>query len=388
MTTTTVASVLIVDDEPAVRDIMARWVASLGLSARTAASADEALVKLRAERCDLAVIDIRMPGHDGFWLVDELHRRHPDIAVVLSTAYAALLEAEPSPLHIADLLIKPFPRERFVMAVERGRHWRKEAVDDLSWRMRLLLELRDRIENICLEVARHADAGASEAEVLEALTMARIPDAVAHGERVAHFAVSGARELGLTSDAVDQVERVALFHDIGKLAMPDSLVNKPSCLTAAEQAIVRRHVDAGAEILASTRTLHDLARLVLATHEWFGGGGYPLGLAGDAIPLAGRIIAVADSYDAMTQGGQHCDRLDSAEAVSEVMRCAGSQFDPAVVDAFLTVLGTHYDIAALTGPRYTDRESSTENGRGRSSRTASVARERATRSLTPPRASE
>src|SRR5204862_7218064 len=78
MTRTTVASVLIVDDEPAVRDIMARWVTSLGLSAWTAASADEALVKLRTERCDLAVVDVRMPGHDGLWLLDELHRRHPD----------------------------------------------------------------------------------------------------------------------------------------------------------------------------------------------------------------------------------------------------------------------------------------------------------------------
>jgi len=339
--TSIVASVLIVDDEPAVRDIMARWVVSLGLNARTAANADEALAKLRAQPCDLAVIDIRMPGHDGLWLADELRRRHPDTAVVLATAYAALLDGEPSTPPIADLLIKPFERERFVMAVDRGRHWRKEAVDELSWQARLSLELRDRTDSICIEVARQADAGAPESGVLAALAMARVPDTIAHGERVARFAVSVARELGLNRDAVDQLESVALFHDIGKLAIPDSLLNKPSCLTPAEQAIVRHHVDAGAEILASTRTLNELARLVLATHEWFAGGGYPLGLAGEAIPLVGRIIAVVDSYDAMTQGRQYCDRLDSAEAVSELMRCAGSQFDPTVVDAFLAVLGTH-----------------------------------------------
>ena len=336
-----VASVLIVDDEPAVQDIMARWVVSLGLNARTAANADEALAKLRVEPCDLAVIDIRMPGHDGFWLADELRRRHPATAVVLATAYAALLDGEPSAPPIADLLIKPFKRERFVMAVERSRHWRKEAVDELIWQSRLSLELRDRTENICAEVARQADAGAAESGVLTALTMARIPDAIGHGERVARFAVSVGRDLGLARDAIDQLERVALFHDIGKLAIPDSLLNKPSCLTPAEQAIVRRHVDAGAEILASTRTLHAFAPLVLGTHEWFAGGGYPFGLAGDAIPLVGRIIAVVDSYDAMTQGCQYGDRIDSAEAVSELMRCAGSQFDPTVVDAFLGVLGTH-----------------------------------------------
>ena len=152
--TSIVASVLIVDDEPAVRDIMARWVVSLGLNARTAANADEALATLHTEPCELAVIDIRMPGHDGLWLADELRRRHPDTAVVLATAYAALLDGEPSAPPIADLLIKPFERERFVMAVERGRHWRKEAVDDSSWQARLSLELRDRTDNICVEVAR------------------------------------------------------------------------------------------------------------------------------------------------------------------------------------------------------------------------------------------
>lgn len=339
--TTTLASVLIVDDEPVVRDIMARWAVSLGLRAQTAANADEALATLRAEQCDLAVIDVMMPGHDGLWLADELRRRHPCTAVVLATAYTSVLDGERSAPPVADLLIKPIERERFVMAVERGRHWRKEALDELSWRLRLSLELRDRTENICGAVGRQADPGALEASVLTEMAAARTPDAMAHGERVARFAVSVARELWLSGDAIEQLESVARFHDIGKLAIPDSLLNKPSCLTPAEEAIVRRHVDAGAEILASTRTLHELAGLVLATHEWFGGGGYPLGLVGDAIPLAARIIAVVDSYDAMTQGPHYRDRLDSAEAVSELMRCAGSQFDPAIVDAFLAVLGRH-----------------------------------------------
>src|SRR5712692_186962 len=239
---TTLASVLIVDDESAVRDIMARWVVSLGLSARTAANADEALATLRAQRCDLAVIDVRMPGHDGLWLADEVRRHHPCTAVVLATAHASLLAGERPAPPIADLLIKPFERERFVMAVERGRHWRKEALDDLSWRARLSIELRDRTENICGEVGRQADAGALEATVLSAMATARTPDAMAHGERVARFAVSVARELRLNGDTIEQLESVARFHDVGKLAIPDSLLNKPSCLTPAEQAIIRRHV--------------------------------------------------------------------------------------------------------------------------------------------------
>ena len=104
---------------------------------------------------------------------------------------------------------------------------------------------------------------------------------------------------------------------------------------------MRRHVEIGAEIVASTQSLRDAAPLVLGSHEWFAGGGYPLKLAGSAIPLASRIIAVVDAYDAMTQDRHYRSRLDSADAVAELLRCCPTQFDPAIVAAFLAVLGRH-----------------------------------------------
>src|SRR6185503_21392953 len=110
---TPLKSVLIVDDEPAVRDIMSRWVASLGLRAKTAATADEALEALQTEHCDLAVIDVMLPGHDGLWLATQLQRDHPNTAVVIATAYTDLFEADAPGRPIADLLVKPFQRERF-----------------------------------------------------------------------------------------------------------------------------------------------------------------------------------------------------------------------------------------------------------------------------------
>src|SRR5256712_10049682 len=112
-------SVLTVDDEPAVRDIMARWVASLALQPKPAANADEALATLRDEHYDLAVIDVMMPGHDGLWLATQLQREHPHTAVVIATAYTELLDGDTEQRPIADLLIKPFQRERFALAVDR-----------------------------------------------------------------------------------------------------------------------------------------------------------------------------------------------------------------------------------------------------------------------------
>jgi len=338
--TTPLTSVLIVDDEPAVRDLMARWVSALGLRPQTAGSADEALATLRTHHYDLAVIDVMMPGRDGLWLASELQRQHPQMAVVIATAYSYLLVADPGERPIADCLIKPFQRERFALAVDRGRQWRKETLEDVHWHAMLSIELRDRAAQVTTKLAsRPADR--DEADVLSAIMIERAPDVAAHSERVARFAVSVARELGLDGDAMRSLERAARFHDVGKVALPDALLAKPSPLTAGETDIVRLHVEIGADMLEVTSTLADTAPVVRASHEWFSGKGYPDRLVGETIPLGSRIIAVADAYDAMTQDRAYRSRFDSADAIAELMRCCPSQFDPRVVAAFLAVLGTH-----------------------------------------------
>jgi putative two-component system response regulator len=336
------ASVLIVDDEQAMRELMVRWAASLGLESRTAADADQALETLRTEACDLAVIDVMMPGHSGLWLANELRREHPHTAVVIATGYRTLVDAEADTEPIADLLIKPFQRDRFALAVDRGRQWRKRAIEEGRWHAQLSLELRDVTEQVCAEVERRAANGAAEEDVLSALATERTPDVMHHGDRVARFARSVARELGCESALSPTLARAARFHDIGKIAIPEALRTKPSPLTSGEEAIMRRHVDVGAEILASTHTLAEASSVVLATHEWYSGGGYPMNISGVAIPLAARIIATVDAYDTMTLNCRdYRPRFTTAEAIAELLRCTNSQFDSDVVAAFLAVLSRH-----------------------------------------------
>ena len=334
-------TVLIVDDEPAVRDLMARWVTALGLRPRTAASADEALATLRTNHYDLAVIDVMMPGHDGLWLANEVQRDHPNTAVVIATAYTDLLDGDAHQRPIADLLVKPFKRERFALAVDRGRQWRKQALEEVHWHAVLSIEMRDRAQQVLTMVREQSAGGVTESTTLLELAGERTPDTAAHGDRVARYALSVAREMGLEAQIGETLAEAARFHDIGKIAMPDALLSKPGPLTPGEMAIMRQHVDVGADILAATDTLSGAADAVRASHEWYGGAGYPRKSTGDDIPIAARIIAAVDAYDAMTQDRAYRLRFDSADAVAELLRCSPAQFDPIVVNAFLAVLGRH-----------------------------------------------
>src|SRR4051812_31978716 len=337
---TPLTSVLIVDDEPAVRDLMSRWVASLGLRPQTASNADEALASMRVRHYDLAVIDVMMPGRDGLWLAAQLGREHPQTAVIVATAYTDLVNgAQQAP--IADFLIKPFQRERFVLAVDRGRQWRKQALEEVHWHAMLSIELRDHVHRFVDALCARTSADISESDALAALAFERIPDTAVHGDRVARYAQSVACEMGREPELGPVLEIAARFHDIGKVAIPDALLTKPSPLTAGEMAIMRLHVEVGADILEGTRTLAHAAAAVRASHEWFGGGGYPHNLAGSAIPLASRIISVVDAYDAMTQDRPYRIHVDAADGVAELLRCSPWQFDPEIVDAFLAVLGRH-----------------------------------------------
>jgi len=337
---TSISSVLIVDDEPAVRDLMSRWVAALGMRAATAANADEALATLRSGRYDLAVVDVLMPGHDGLWLAAEMQRDHPYTAVIIATAYTELLGPDAQQPDIADLLVKPFQRDRFALALERGRQWRKQALEELQWHAVLSKELRERTDELCGQLNASADQSPA-AEWLTAVMAARAPSVLEHGTRVARYSVAVAREMSLDREAIDELELAARFHDVGKAAMPDALLTKPSPLAPGEKAIMRRHVEAGAEILGCAPALASIAPIVLASHEWFGGGGYPRKLTGVAIPLASRIIAVVDAYDSMLDAGRDRVSAEPAGAVSELLRCGGTQFDPEALTAFLAVLGRH-----------------------------------------------
>lgn len=162
---------------------------------------------------------------------------------------------------------------------------------------------------------------------------AGIPGIESHSRRVACYAAAAARELELPCHEVERVRRAAAIHDIGKLEMPPGLVNKPGPLSPHEFAIVKRHAEAG-ERLACRFGQGDLATIIRHHHERFDGDGYPDGLAGEAIPLGARIVAVADTFDAITSTRPYRKAMAEREALSLLWSEAGRQLDPRVVAAF------------------------------------------------------
>ena len=168
----------------------------------------------------------------------------------------------------------------------------------------------------------------------------RSPNLGAHGGEVAELAEQTARRLGLEVDIVRAVRQGAELHDIGKLAVPDAILNKPGPLDEDEWAFMRRHTLVGEKILSAAPALLDVARLVRASHERYDGAGYPDGHAGEEIPLGARVIAVCDAWDAMVTDRPYRRAMSRADALRELERCAGTQFDAAVVEAFRTVLAT------------------------------------------------
>lgn len=159
----------------------------------------------------------------------------------------------------------------------------------------------------------------------------REPELLGHTRGVAALAVDVGRKLGLEGGKLEELERAAQLHDIGKIAVPDQILRKPGALTEDEWVFIRQHTLVGQRILAASPALRRIGDIVRATHERWDGAGYPDGLPGTDIPLPARIIAVCDAYDAMTMTRPYRPALSPAEAVAELERCSGSQFDPTIV---------------------------------------------------------
>ena len=331
---TTAPYCLIVDDEPRLRQVLMHLMRNDGFTCLEAGNGEEALALLEHQPMTLVMSDLRMPKMDGLELLRQIRGRWPDTAVVMITAVADV-EVAVSCLAIGamDYLTKPFHLEEVRARVAQALEKRRLVIDNRGYQESLQ-------EKVAVQARRLEELFLASIQSLAEALEVKDPYTRGHSVRVSHYAVVIAREMGVDGEMLRQVELGGHVHDIGKIGVREDVLNKPGKLTDAEYEHIMSHPVVGWRILAPLLGETPVAlNVVRSHHERFDGRGVPDRLAGPAIPLEARIAAAADSFDAMTSDRPYRpDGLTMEDAVKEIVRCSGSQFDPDVVRAFLSAV--------------------------------------------------
>ena len=332
-------SVLLVDTDPLARKTVRSWIDALGFMTCEAANADHALEALDDQPCGIAVCDVGMSGRGGLWLAAQIRERFPDIAVIMATAARDIETAVASLRNeVVDYLLKPFDRARLHEALVLGRDWHNAAAAQEGLHHALQDRLRNRRAAVAAALAEAQETSEDALEGLMAILQLHERDGRGHAMRVAGLSVSIADQLGFDDRGLEVMEQGALLHDIGKLDMPASILSKPAPLDEYEWRVMRTHPQVGYDLLRNQPRFADAAEMVLAHHEAYDGSGYPRGLEKNRIPLAARVLTVADAYDSMTHPHTQRPPMSPQLAVEEIERCSGHQFDPECVQALGMVL--------------------------------------------------
>jgi putative two-component system response regulator len=332
-------SVLVIDDEESLRAIVRRWVDTSGFRAREADGAEEALLAMEREVADIAVCDVTMPGQDGVWLASQIRRLYPQTAIIMATGQNDMDTVVASLRNdVVDYLLKPFDRRRLTEALTLACDWHCAASGLDALQHRLQDRIRARRASIAAEIAESQESEVGAVDSLITMLQLHERDGRRHAVRVARLAVAMGEELRLDDQTLDVLERGALLHDIGKLDMPSSILSKPAPLDDREWQVMRTHPQVGYDLLKNQARFAEAAELVLSHHEAWDGSGYPRQLEGEEIPLAARVLSVADAYDSMTQPHTQRPALPPALALQEIERCSGHQFDPYCAEALGPVL--------------------------------------------------
>jgi putative nucleotidyltransferase with HDIG domain len=327
-----------VDDDATVRDVIGVLLGEEGYVCATATTAEQAMELLHATEFHLVISDMKMPGRDGLWLLDRLRTEQPTTAVIMLTAFGDT-EAAVECLRrgAVDYLLKPPKVTDLVRAIERALAKRRLELARQRYRTSLEKRVREKTAELSNALREVESAYASTLYALVAALDAREHETSDHSQRVVRFTLAIADRLGVPAAQRPDIARGALLHDIGKIGVPDAILLKPGALTPGEWEEMRRHPQTGYTILRSIPFLQVPAEIVLAHHERWDGSGYPRGLSRDAIPLGSRIFSVADTMDAITSDRPYRKGADLEVARQEIRRCAGTQFDPRCVEAFLSL---------------------------------------------------
>jgi putative two-component system response regulator len=337
--------ILLVDDEEAVRRMLHKVLDRQGYRCIVARSYDEALQRMSEQAFDLVLTDMDMPGRTGLDLLMKVSTEHPGTASILITGYddegvaATALE-----LGAYAYLVKPFESNEFLVGVASSMRRRAAEGAYRNQMERLEQMVRHRTEEMWNYVAQleQAEKGmrSLQEETIERLSMAaefRDDETPRHIQRMSRYCSLIADRIGDDAERCELIRVAGAMHDVGKMGIPDAILQKPGKLDEDEWEIMKRHCEIGHRILSGTTSevMNTAALIALTHHERVDGSGYPQGLRGDEIPLEGKIAAIADVFDALTSNNVYRAAFPIGEAVEMMEEGRGTQFDAEFLDLFL-----------------------------------------------------
>jgi putative two-component system response regulator len=322
------AKILVVDDEEQIAQLLAGILRSDGHDAEWVTDGEAALERLRKGGFDLLMTDIRMPKMDGMRLIREAKGVDPEVDALVMTAYAST-DTAVSALRtgVSDYLSKPFGLEQVRESIGKALRAREER------RRRKEEVATTREENLRLRADQRRAYIGIVATLIEAVE-AKDRFNRGHSRRVAELAARFAKLLQLPRREAELLETGAKLHDIGKIGVPEEILNKPGKLTVEEFDVIKAHPVIGEQILRPLEFLADARPIVRHHHERWDGSGYPDGLKGAEIPRAAAILSICDAYDALTSDRPYRPGLPALEALAILEQGAGSQWHPDLVQRF------------------------------------------------------
>jgi putative nucleotidyltransferase with HDIG domain len=317
--------------------LLARVLRKGGYEVTVETSASGALKAIQeaATKFDVMLTDLNLPEKSGLELLDELRSIDESMIKIVITGHATLDNAVISLRRGAyDFIEKPVMPDQLTAIMDRALEYRRLKMENVRYQNHLEEMVREKSAALREALDQVKTSYDFTLEAMASLLDARERSTAHHSSRVRDLSVILAREMGLSVSEIEDLARAALLHDIGKICIPDAVLLKPGPLTAEERQTMKTHPEVGYQLLKSSTYLDRVAEIVRSHHEQFDGGGYPRGLRGSDICLGARIFAVIDAYDAMRSDRVYRKAIGAEQALAEVMRHSGSQFDPSVVEAF------------------------------------------------------
>lgn len=319
--------IIAVDDEEGIIDSLSIFLKRSGYEFTGVTNPQEAIERVKHEHFDLMVLDFIMTPFHGDQVVEEIRKFNKELYILLLTGHKDL--APPLEtirrLDIQGYCEKSDKFDQLLLLIESG-------IKSIA-QMNEIKKINEQLEKAYLE----------SIETLRYTVEAKDSYTRGHSDRVSAYSVLIGKKLGLPEEDLKTLQIGGLFHDIGKIGVPDSILLKESKLTDDEYSEIKNHPSIGAHILSSASIFQNIIPIVKHHHEKYDGHGYPSQLAGDNIPYFARIASIADSFDAMTSRRTYRDSLPISTVIEEFDRCKGTQFDPELADLFLDILRNHFD---------------------------------------------